>query len=125
MFQVRAKGFQQTYDRWIDALDAAKPLQAKCGWFDEVQILEKSELIWVYSKGYKYPRFIGPGVYDRLAKRFVLESTAVVPDGEIAVVDGLRPTVGHREAELDAREAELNAREARLKAMESDGDAET
>jgi hypothetical protein len=110
MFQVRAKGFQQTYDRWIDALDAAKPLQAKCGWFDEVQILEKSELIWVYGKGYKYPRFIGPGVYDRLAKRFVLESTAVVPD-VVAVVD--------REAELDAREAELNAREARLKSMES------
>ncbi len=113
MFQVRAKGFQQTYDRWIDALDAAKPLQAKCGWFDEVQILEKSELIWVYGKGYKYPRFIGPGVYDRLAKRFVLESTAVVPEGETVVVD--------REAELDAREAELNAREARLRAMESDG----
>jgi hypothetical protein len=111
MFQVRAKGFQQTYDRWIDALDAAKPLQAKCGWFDEVQILEKSELIWVYSKGYKYPRFIGPGVYDRLAKRFVLESTEVVP--EVAVVVD-------REAELDAREAELNAREARLRQMELD-----
>jgi hypothetical protein len=89
MFQVRAKGFQQTYDRWIDALAAAKPLQAKCGWFDEVQILEKSELIWVYGKGYKYPRFIGPGVYDRLAKRFVLESTEVVSAVEV-VVDGLR-----------------------------------
>ncbi len=114
MYQVRAKGFQQTYDRWIDALAAAKPLQAKCGWFDEVQILEKSELIWVYGKGYKYPRFIGPGVYDRLAKRFVLESTAVVPDGEAVVeVD--------REAELDAREAALNEREARLKAMEGEG----
>jgi hypothetical protein len=117
MFQLRAKGFQQTYDRWIDALDAAKPLQAKCGWFDEVQILEKSELIWVYSKGYKYPRFIGPGVYDRLAKRFVLESTEGVPDVVEVEVD--------RAAELDAREAELNAREARLKSMESDDDADS
>jgi hypothetical protein len=117
MFQVRAKGFQQNYDRWIDALEAAKPLQAKCGWFDEVQILEKSELVWVYGKGYKYPRFIGPGVYDRLAKRFVLESTEGMPD-VVEVVD--------REAELDAREAELNAREARLKQMESESqDAET
>jgi hypothetical protein len=79
MFTVRAKRYQQDYDRWVDALEAAKPLQAKCGWFDEVQILEKGELVWVYSRGYKYPRFIGAGVYDRLAKRFALESTLTPP----------------------------------------------
>lgn len=80
MFKVRAKKFQQEYDRWIDALASAKQLIPSCGWFDEVQILEKGELIWAYSRGYKYPRFIGAGTYDRLARRFVLESTETPPD---------------------------------------------
>lgn len=79
MFKVRAKGFQQEYDLWIEALASAKALMPQCGWFDEVQILEKGELVWAYSRGYKYPRFIGPGTYDRLTQRFVLESTATGP----------------------------------------------
>jgi hypothetical protein len=73
MFKVQAKGFSQEFDRWVDALETAKLLQPKCGWFDEVRILERGELVWTYSKGYKYPRFIGAGVYDRLARRFVME----------------------------------------------------
>ncbi len=80
MFKVRARKFQQEYDRWIDALTSAKLLMPRCGWFDEVQILEKGELVWAYSRGYKYPRFIGAGTYDRLARRFVLESTETPPD---------------------------------------------
>jgi hypothetical protein len=79
MFKVRAKGYSQEFDRWIDALDAAKALMPNCGWFNEVQILDKDDLVWAYSRGYKYPRFIGPGTYDRLAKRFILESTLEVP----------------------------------------------
>ncbi len=73
MFKVQAKGFSQEFDRWVDALAAAKSLQPQCGWFDAVRILEQGELVWTYSRGYKYPRFIGAGVYDRLARRFVLE----------------------------------------------------
>jgi hypothetical protein len=112
MFKVQAKGVSQEFDRWVDALETAKSLQSKCGWFDEVRIVEKGELVWVYSRGYKYPRFIGPGVYDRLARRFILEST--VTDGTI---DETPATPAAREAELNAREAELNAREARLNAL--------
>jgi hypothetical protein len=82
MFQVRAKKFNQAFDRWVDALDQAKALMPQCGWFDEVQIFEKDELVWAYSRGYKYPRFIGPGTYDRLAKRFLLESTLNPPENE-------------------------------------------
>jgi hypothetical protein len=87
MFKVQAKGFTQECNRWVDALAVAKSLQPKCGWFDEVQILEKGELVWVYGKGYKYPRFIGAGVYDRLARRFILEMQESppeesTPDGE-------------------------------------------
>jgi hypothetical protein len=112
MFKVQAKGVSQEFDRWVDALETAKSLQSKCGWFDEVRIVEKGELVWVYSRGYKYPRFIGPGVYDRLARRFILEST--VTDGAIDTTPAMPTTPTAREAELNAREAELNAREALL-----------
>jgi hypothetical protein len=81
MFKVQAKGFSQEFDRWVDALATAKSLQPKCGWFDEVRILEKGELVWSYSRGYKYPRYFGAGVYDRLARRFALEmTTTAIPD---------------------------------------------
>lgn len=79
MFTVRTKKQQQDYELWTEALTAAKALMPQCGWFDEVQILEKGDLVWAYSRGYKYPRFIGPGTYDRLAQRFVLESTETPP----------------------------------------------
>ena len=80
MFTVRTKKMQQEYELWTEALEQAKSLMPKCGWFDEVQILEKGNLVWAYSRGYKYPRFIGAGTYDRLAKRFVLESTETPPE---------------------------------------------
>jgi hypothetical protein len=31
---------------------------------------------------YKYPMYIGPGVYDRLARRFVLENTLIPEEDE-------------------------------------------
>jgi len=80
MFRVMTKGFSQDYDRWTDALDQANSLVPKCkSLFNEVRILEKGQLIWSYSRMYKYPMYIGAGVYDRLARRFVLENT-LTPD---------------------------------------------
>ena len=82
MFRVMTKGFSQDYDRWTDALDQANSLVPKCkSLFNEVRILEKGQLIWSYSRMYKYPMYIGPGVYDRLARRFVLENT-LTPEGD-------------------------------------------
>lgn len=92
MFRVMTKGFSQDYDRWTDALDQANSLVPKCkSLFNEVRILEKGQLIWSYSRMYKYPMYIGSGVYDRLARRFVLENT-LTPDedlGSETEADGL------------------------------------
>jgi hypothetical protein len=80
MFRVMTKGFSQDYDRWTDALDKANSLVPDCkGLFNEVRILEKGTLIWTYSRSHKYPMYIGAGVYDRLARRFVLENTLEPP----------------------------------------------
>ena len=80
MFRVKTKGFDQEYDRWTDALDQANSLIPTCkGLFGEVRILEKGELVWTYTRSHKYPMYIGAGVYDRLARRFVLENT-IEPD---------------------------------------------
>ncbi|MBE9032146.1 hypothetical protein IQ266_20615 [filamentous cyanobacterium LEGE 11480] len=88
MFKVRAKKFQQEYELWTEALERAKALIPKCGWFEEIQILEKGDLVWAYSRGYKYPRFIGPGTYDRLARRFALENTETPPSSAATTAEG-------------------------------------
>jgi hypothetical protein len=74
MFRVITRDFSQEFDRWIDALDVAKSLIPQCKWFQEIRILEKGEMVWVYTRSHKYPQFIGAGTYDRLARRFLLES---------------------------------------------------
>jgi hypothetical protein len=79
MFKVMAPKFSQEFELWTEALEQGKALIPKCKFFDEVRILEKGELVWVYKRGYKYPQFVGPGTYDRLARRFVLELTEVGP----------------------------------------------
>jgi len=92
MFQVMTKGFSQDYDRWTDALDQANSLVPKCkSLFNEVRILEKGQLIWSYSRMYKYPMYIGAGVYDRLARRFVLENT-LTPDVDENLGSETEPT---------------------------------
>jgi hypothetical protein len=74
MFRVITRDFSQEFDCWIDALDVAKSLIPQCKWFQEIRILEKGEMVWVYTRSHKYPQFIGAGTYDRLARRFLLES---------------------------------------------------
>jgi glycine cleavage system pyridoxal-binding protein P len=82
MFKVIAPGFTQEFDRWTDALNSAKLLMPKCKWFDEIRILAKQDLVWVYSRSHKFPQFIGAGTYDRLARLFIAEALAENPEPE-------------------------------------------
>ena len=76
MFKVISPGFSQAFERWIDALTSAKSLMPQCQWMQDVRIFEDGRLVWVYSRSHKYPQFVGAGTYDRLAKRFLLETIA-------------------------------------------------
>ncbi|KAM3103527.1 hypothetical protein ACKFKF_00530 [Phormidesmis sp. 146-12] len=80
MFKVITPGFSQTYDRWTDALEAGKLLIPKCKWFSDIRILENGELVWVYSRSHKFPQFVGPGTYDRLAEKFLIETSEIEID---------------------------------------------
>jgi hypothetical protein len=75
MFRVFAKNYDRQFDRWTDALDAGNLLKSKCkSLFQDVRIFDGEELIWVYSRLHTYPQYIGAGVYDRLARLFILEN---------------------------------------------------
>jgi hypothetical protein len=75
MFKVITPGFSQTFDRWTDALNAAKALIPQCkSWTQDIRIFLCDELVWVYSKEYKYPQYIGAGNYNRLARLFIQET---------------------------------------------------
>ena len=74
MFKVSSSGFSQECDRWLDALTTAKSLMPNCKWMQDVRIFEDGHLVWIYSRSHKYPQFVGAGTYDRLAKRFLLET---------------------------------------------------
>ncbi len=74
MFQVITRDVCQEFERWTDALDAAKALIPNCKWFQEIRIVEDRKVVWVYTRSHKYPQFVGAGTYNRLARRFVLET---------------------------------------------------
>lgn len=74
MFKVVTRDVDRAFDRWIDALDFAKSLMPECKWFQDIRIFEQGSLVWVYSRSHKFPQFVGAGVYDRLAKRFLIET---------------------------------------------------
>ncbi|NDJ18852.1 hypothetical protein [Myxacorys almedinensis] len=88
MFQVITRDGSQRFDRWTDALDAAKLLIPQCKWFQEIRILEEGQMVWVYSRSHKYPQFIGAGTYDRLARQFVLET---LEEGTVEASDSEEP----------------------------------
>jgi hypothetical protein len=76
-FHVVAPNFEQTCDRWIDALDLAKSKISTCkGIFQQVKILENGKLVWLYDRFHRHPQFYGAGTYNRLARRFLEESAA-------------------------------------------------
>lgn len=73
------KGYDREFERWTDALEAGNSLKPQCkSLFQDIRILEDGELIWVYSRSHFYPQYIGAGVYDRLARLFLLENAPVV-----------------------------------------------
>ncbi len=75
MFKVVTRDVSQTFERWTDALDAAKALIPECtSWTQDIRIYLCDELIWLYSKEYKYPQYIGAGTYNRLARLFIQET---------------------------------------------------
>lgn len=75
MFKVTTRDFSQEFERWTDALNTAKSLMPQCKrWTDDIRIYLCDELIWLYSREYKYPQYIGAGTYDRLARLFIQET---------------------------------------------------
>ena len=87
MFRVFAKDYDREFERWTDALNAGNSLKSKCrSLLEDVRIFEQGELIWVYGRSHTHPMYIGAGVYNRLARRFLLENAEMieveVPDDE-------------------------------------------
>lgn len=76
MFRVITPDFEASYDRWTDALNQANSLMPSCkSLFTDVRIYYGENLIWLYSRSHKYPQYIGAGIYDKLAKLFIIEAT--------------------------------------------------
>jgi hypothetical protein len=74
-FKVTAPQYDREFERWIDALEMAKSLIPNCkGIFQQVKILEDEKLVWAYDHFHRHPQFFGAGTYNRLARRFVLET---------------------------------------------------
>lgn len=74
MFKVITPGFSQEFERWTEALETGKTLMPNCKWTQTVKIYLCGELVWLYSREYKYPQYIGAGNYDLLAKLFIQET---------------------------------------------------
>jgi len=76
MFKVVTPRFVQEFKRWTDALEVAKSLIPQCkSLTEDIRIYLCGELVWVYSREYKYPQYIGAGTYNRLARLFIQEMT--------------------------------------------------
>jgi hypothetical protein len=79
MFRVFTKDYDRTFDRWTDALAAGNSLKSKCkSLFQDIRIFDGEELIWIYSRSHTYPQYIGAGVYDKLARLFLLENAPMI-----------------------------------------------
>ena len=73
------KDYDHEFDRWTDALDTGNALKSKCkSLFQDIRIFDEGELIWIYSRSHTYPQYIGAGVYDRLARLFLLENARTI-----------------------------------------------
>ena len=73
------KDYDHEFDRWTDALDAGNTLKSQCkSLFQDIRIFDEGELIWIYSRSHTYPQYIGAGVYNRLARLFLLENARTI-----------------------------------------------
>jgi len=76
MFRVVTPGFEEKFIRWTDALDKANALIPSCkSLFEDIRIYYEDNLVWIYSRSHKYPQYIGPRIYDKLARLFIKEAT--------------------------------------------------
>jgi hypothetical protein len=83
MFRVLTKDFDETFDRWTDALEAGNGLKSKCrSLFQDVRIIEGKDVVWVYSRLHSHPMYMGPGTYDRLVKLFLIENAEFEEEAE-------------------------------------------
>ncbi len=79
MFRVVMKDYDREFDRWTDALETGNSLKPKCkSLLQDIRIFENGELIWIYSRSNTHPVYIGAGVYNRLARLFLLENAPLV-----------------------------------------------
>ncbi|MGG6294089.1 hypothetical protein ACQ4M4_06660 [Leptolyngbya sp. AN02str] len=75
MFRVVMAGKVEEFERWTDALNAAKALMPQCKRLtQDVRIYLLDELVWLYSREHKFPKYMGAGNYDRLARLFIQEA---------------------------------------------------
>ncbi len=79
MFRVVTKGFDESFDRWTDALAAGSKLRPQCRSFlQDIRISEQGSVVWVYSRSHAHPMYFGAGTYDRLARLFLLENASEI-----------------------------------------------
>jgi hypothetical protein len=79
MFKVVMKDYEREFERWTDALAAGNSLKPKCkSLLQDIRIFDEGELIWIYSRSHTYPQYIGAGVYDKLARLFLVENAKLV-----------------------------------------------
>jgi len=77
MFRVVTRGFSQEFERWTDALTAAKALRPDCkSLFQDIRIYDGENLVWLYDRLHVHPQYIGPQTYRRLALLFLQEAIA-------------------------------------------------
>jgi hypothetical protein len=74
MFKVITRNYSEQFERWTDALEAANALRPQCNWLQDIRIFDEDDLVWVYSRLHRYPQYIGPGTYNRLARLFIFEA---------------------------------------------------
>ncbi len=92
MFRVVTKGFSQEFERWTDALNTAKSLIPECkSWIQEIRILLCDELVWLYSREHKYPKYMGAGNYNLLARLFIQEAKEEAAKEEAAANESTEP----------------------------------
>lgn len=78
-FKVVTPGYEETFERWTDALEQANSMKSSLqSWFKDIRILEDTGRgwtpVWTYGRGRSHPEYLGPGTYDRLARLFITEA---------------------------------------------------
>jgi hypothetical protein len=75
MFRVVFQDTAQEFERWTDALEAGKALIPQCKTLTkDIRIYLFDDLLWLYSRENKFPKYMGAGTYDRLARLFMQEA---------------------------------------------------